>query len=398
MKECRKFRDDGTMYRRGDKMRIINERVDATDIFEKIGENSSEINSDQHGFICELIKEITPKKIIEIGVSGGGTTCVLLNCIQKLGLECEIYSVDYSHTYHCDTSKECGYQIKDAISVLENSECHHLLLGHTIAEKIEEIAVRGSVDLLILDTIHYLPGELLDFIVCFPYLSSNAVVVLDDLIFAHAGENTEAVATKILFDSVTAEKLFPSMITYPNLAAFRINEDTEKYIMDVFSALIIPWSYMLDEKQINAYRDLIKKNYSMEYVDLFEEAIRLNYNTLKNEKAVKEIINDILKCFTLENSIYIYGAGARGNALKKFLEDRGKQIKGFIISDGRKDVIDSDLPVHYLSEIDKDKSFILVAVHSAEVRQLLISREMRYYDISKNVFPFIKDYAELLLR
>ena len=81
----------------------------------------------------------------------------------------------------------CGYQIGQAKKVINDEVEHRLVLGKNIAQVLPEIvdvqhkgtnAFGGGIDLLVLDTIHSLPGELLDYIVCLPFLSSNAVVIL----------------------------------------------------------------------------------------------------------------------------------------------------------------------------------------------------------------------------
>ena len=190
--------------------------LDPIDIFEKIGERKTDLSDVDLGFICGLIKEQRPQKIVEVGVSAGGTSCVILNCLEKLKLESEFYSVDLSYTYHYDPSKRCGYQISDAAKYLNNLERHKLFLGRNIAQVLEN-EIGKDIDMLILDTIHYLPGELLDFLVCLPFLSQYAVVVLDDLTFSHSGENTNAIAKKILYDLIVADKVFPENVVYPNL-------------------------------------------------------------------------------------------------------------------------------------------------------------------------------------
>ena len=45
---------------------------------------------------------------------------------------------------------------------------------------IDEIG--SDIDFLILDTLHIVPGEILDFLVCLPYLTKDAIVVLHDAI------------------------------------------------------------------------------------------------------------------------------------------------------------------------------------------------------------------------
>ena len=378
-------------------MRIEKQEFNAMDIFEKIGECKSELPEKYLGFICQLIKENKPAKILEIGVSGGGTTCVILNCLDKLGLNSEMYSVDLSYTYHYDTSKECGFQIKDAAPYLKSISRHHLLLGRTIAEVLPEITQGEKFDMLILDTIHYLPGELLDFLACFPYLSDDAVVVLDDIIFAHIGENTNAIATRVLFDCVVADKILPECDGIPKLVAFQLNKDTQKYLFNCFSALSFPWDYDMDEQQLSAYRNIIAKEYSEELTYYFEKGIEINKKSLDKKHRIKEEIESILELCS-EHNVLIYGAGQRGKALCSFLQDRGKHIEGFIISDDRnKESINCNMPVYHLSEINEQENrVILVAVANREVIRNLTKSELEFVDTPNYIFPFIKQYCEIL--
>lgn len=48
-------------------------------------------------FLCGLIREMKPKKIVEIGVAAGGTTAIILECLSQLDLNknknTELYSI-----------------------------------------------------------------------------------------------------------------------------------------------------------------------------------------------------------------------------------------------------------------------------------------------------------------
>lgn len=381
--------------------RVVESYLEPIDIFDKIGERKSELPDKELGFICALIKNYRPRKIVEIGVSAGGTSCVILNCLDKLGLSSEVYSVDLSYTYHYDPSKECGYQIKDAAKYLESSKRHKLFLGRTIAEVIEEISVDGPIDFLILDTIHYLPGELLDFLVCLPFLAENAVIVLDDLKFAHTGENTAAIATKILFDVIVADKMYPEGNVYPKLAAFCLNEDTRKYKTDYFSALVTPWWYMVDKREFEPYSNIIKKYYNEEENWLFEEALEINSSTIKRKENVGEDIDRLLRLFDTNTKVFIYGAGKRGSALGKFLADRGKKVAGYIISDGRDKKVSDGMQynVFHLSEVKNflGGGIVIVAAASHEIDNILKDRNINFVRAESSIFPFIKEYCQYLL-
>lgn len=372
--------------------------MDCTDVFNELPEKCmSELPKEMLGFICELIKEKRPKKILEIGVSAGGTTCIIMNCLQKLNLDSEMYSVDLAETYHFDTSKRCGFQIHDASPFLSNINQHHLLLGKTIAERIEDITKDGKIDFVILDTVHYLPGELLDFIACFPYLADDAIVILDDLIFCHTGENTSAVATRVLFDSVVGNKYIPDNAEgWPKMGAFQIGTDTKKYIDNLFCALAHPWGYDMESSQVMAYREIIKEKYTDFQLKMFDDSLALNKQTIDNKENIRGSIKRIIDTFNDVNEVYIYGAGQRGIALCKFLEHQGKNIKGFIVSNGRSEKQCSSMKydIQYIDDIDwKSNTKVLVAVaDDLDIINNLEQKCVDYYNTPNYIYPFIKEY------
>ena len=380
--------------------KTVNAYYEPIDIFQKMGERRSELSDEKLGFICGFIKEKHPQKIVEIGVSAGGTSCVILNCLDKLNMDSEFYSVDISYKCHLDRSKDCGYQIADVAAYLKREKRHKLILGKTIAEVIEEIALNGKIDMLILDTIHYLPGELLDFLVCLPYMSDDAIVVMDDLTFSHRGENTWAIATKVLFDTVTADKYFSPNTYFSDMGAFQIGKDTLKYRTDLFSALMTPWYYTMDEQIEEAYRKIIYMNYTEREQKLFEEALEVNKITLnKRNNRAKEIRKLIDICKSGRKN-FIYGAGARGMALKSFLQDRGG-IEGFIISDDRSkaEFLNLNVPIFHLGEVMQyaNDCNIIVAAGDGDVKKNLEKYSLNYVDTPNWIYPFIKDYVAVLL-
>jgi predicted O-methyltransferase YrrM len=62
----------------------------------------TEMSAFESAFVCGLIKENRPRKILEVGVAAGGTTSIILQCNEDLGLgeECEVFSVDLNELYY----------------------------------------------------------------------------------------------------------------------------------------------------------------------------------------------------------------------------------------------------------------------------------------------------------
>ena len=81
------------------------------DIYDRIDNKDQwvEMSSEQHAFLCGLIKDRRPKKILEIGTSAGGTTAVVLNCCNKLKLDAELYTIDLLRKCWHDEERETGF-------------------------------------------------------------------------------------------------------------------------------------------------------------------------------------------------------------------------------------------------------------------------------------------------
>ena len=110
-------------------------------------EYSAEMSNDQLAFLCGLIEEYRPNKIVEVGVSAGGTTAVILNCISMLKLKPEFYSLDLSTLFYRDQRKQTGYLAEECKKILGSEVKHSLYTGKYAVEYLEEIG--ADIDFLI---------------------------------------------------------------------------------------------------------------------------------------------------------------------------------------------------------------------------------------------------------
>lgn len=140
---------------------------------------------------------------------------------------------------------------------------------------------------MILDTVHTMPGEGLDFLAVLPYLKADAVVVLHDVTYNQISvKNVNGHATTALFSAVTAEKFLDflpynnnSKFVYPNIAAFKVNEQTRANIENIFLTMTLRWAYLPSQGEINLYRAHYQRHYPKELCAIFNEAIKMNlYN------------------------------------------------------------------------------------------------------------------------
>lgn len=349
-----------------------------TEILNKLSEIGTLMSYEQLSYLCGLIKMYKPKKIVEVGVASGGTTAVVLNCIDKLGLECEMHSVEISSVVVGDGEKKSGYLAEECKTMLEHPIKHKLHIG-VLPDFIEEIG--DGIDFLILDTTHQLPGELLDFLVALPYLTENAIVALHDVWLHHweysVSENSQA--TRVLLSAAVGNKLMCNSLPADlNLGTLMLNADTRKYVENIFHALALSWKYIPDAEYLDSCRRCYARYYEERLVTLYDLAVEKNIATKKRvDKIYYNGLSDItgfIEEIRGEKNIYIFGAGLYGKLVHSFLKNIGISIMGFVISDGHKKE-KMDMPVYYVSEVDLTDSVLILAVK--EKTQQIISEMLR---------------------
>jgi predicted O-methyltransferase YrrM len=235
----------------------------------------------ESAFLCGLLRVFKPKKIVEIGVSAGGTTAIILNTLSLLDLEYHLHSIDIFKQYVRDISKPMGYVVNQYLPKLTKNWT--LYLGDVAPVPLRTIG--NQIDFCIIDTQHIIPGEILDFISVFPYLSDNAIVVLHDMTRHYEpqyGTNFHRYATTALFTAIVADKIVLSDICFdkpeglPNIAAFRTTKDTKKYIENIFLALSLPWTYLPDDKHIIDFIKGMINNYEDYLIEYFKIVVNTN--------------------------------------------------------------------------------------------------------------------------
>lgn len=362
-----------------------------------LSENKVEMSEQQSAMLCGLIREYKPQKIVEVGVAGGGTTAIILNCISILEIDTEVYSVDISECYYRKREKKTGYLGEECKMILKNQVNHKFFLGRYLPECIDEIG--KDIDFLILDTMHILPGELLDFIAAFPYLKEGAVVVLHDIFLNYHNNSFYSYATRVLLSSVAGEKIIgrgnDNGYNIVELGAFKITQDTNKYIENVFSALLVTWSYLPEIREIEIYKKCFSKHYGADLIEEFEMAVELNRNAvLQKQSAGKKALHGVYKFLNRIKSkehIFIYGCGNFGIKLCNFLEEFGIAVEGYVVSDNQKKP-NLDREIKFISEIEKEKATIILGVSTLKQREIcegmVISAD--WIPVDEEVLYFLK--------
>lgn len=247
-----------------------------------------EMTDFESAFLCGLIRYKRPRKIVEVGVAGGGTTAIILKCLELLNIQdtCEVYSVDKLEKFYRGHGEPTGYLAEKSLNRKDVKFKHTFLFGKLLPEVLDEIG--NDIDFVILDTEHSVPGEILDFLAVLPYLKQSACVVLHDLAANHIGRNHEAYVTQLLLSCVVADKYLnfsdDRNLGYPNIGAFDVNTETREHIADVFLCLLITWYKIKSEDVYQKYIYFYKSHYSTELTSLFEKIYHIQVNTCHKKK------------------------------------------------------------------------------------------------------------------
>lgn len=363
---------------------------------DKLGDAVSvaEMTRWESGFLCGLLKKFRPKKILEVGVSGGGTSVIIRKALEMLGLdETAHFSGDLAEKYYrkSNSDLETGYQYAVACKEgLISGGNHKFFTGKYLPEYIDEIG--EGIDFVILDTVHSAPGELLDLLAVLPYLAGTAVVVFHDLAIDHANPFRQFYSiNKCLFDSLDGEKYFnvlgndidaEMLYGYSDIGAVVI-KDKENSIRDLFSMLGLPWAYMLPEKELALYRQKYSEHYGHGYIELLDLIVKVQEHTWKGHSPEgKQQLIDGFKEKISGKKAYLYGTGKRGKRLHHYMKMIGGTAAGWVVSDGyRSEKYLDGLPVYTLSELSalEDEKMVIAASTFSNVIENIEKSGMEYY-------------------
>lgn len=270
--------------------------------------------------------------------------------------------------------------------------------GGVLPEYVEKIG--NDIDFLILDTVHFVPGELLDFLVCLPHLKDGAIVLLHDIIMNHLGNFTEAFATRLLYSLVAAQKIKyeenSNLYRCQGMGAFIVDKDTRKYADNIFHALMVTWNYIPENAQLLLYRENLNRYYHRELIEEFDRAIVMNKETLLRKKSnfergLQEIFGLLCQLQQRKN-IFIYGCGKYGLQLYNLFKRFGIEIEGFVISDDQTKPF-MQQRVEYFSCIDTKQCTLVLGMSASNQKKLpnsVFEIEDNLICVSDDVLHFLR--------
>jgi predicted O-methyltransferase YrrM len=301
-------------------------QVFENNIYEKLTDRDlqySEMPDVERRFVNGLVRYFRPRRLLEIGVARGGGSVVLLNAIADMRGR-TLVSIDAMTEYYADSGFEVGFSAlekyrdrmlgavtpdenKCEVSYSETGKCSdgekqwQLITGKDPAEVMDVIGTARKFDFAVLDSAHIHPVESLNFLTFLPYLADDAIVVIQDIGFwawqirslresFYQGLHRFpflSFANKLLFDTVSADKItlpineYPERMPFSNIGAFQINRDTWRYLDNVFSMLAFPWGIV--PPRIGAVAKFIHKHYEQKHIDMFDRALAMNSILASNQ-------------------------------------------------------------------------------------------------------------------
>ena len=257
-------------------LNYITPTKDENDILNRLNQKYIEVaegSSYEREFLNALILRTKPQKALEVGVSSGASSVVMANALKETGGT--LLSIDLLKTYYRDPSKPCGFIIDEYPELKNNCKQY---LGMLACNFLDEIG--NGIDFAFIDTAHIFPGELLDFLMVFPYLSPNATVVFHDtflnLIMPDV-YHEKATVTGALCSAITGEKYQP-WIDYDkhpghaisNITAIKLTPETGQRLWEVFNLLCHTWEYPLSEEHLAQLVRHFEKWYPKEAIEFFK--------------------------------------------------------------------------------------------------------------------------------
>jgi len=249
-------------------------------------------------FLNGIIRRIKPKKILEIGVSAGGSSSIILNAIKDIP-KAKLYSVDRYKKWYKNNHKEVGWLVKEYFPELLDKWI--LFTGGNVAEYIDYIG--NNIDLVYIDTIHRTPGEMINWLEVLPFLKKDAVVIFHDVFLMFIGDYSKKPNTNFsnnqLICYIRGKLILPAYgnkVFDRNIAAIKLEKNQKDYYEQYFLALGNQWHYLPNQQDFEILRKHFLKYYGKIFAEIFEEAyeknnIRLKEKNITNNISYNEFIN-----------------------------------------------------------------------------------------------------------
>lgn len=295
-------------------------------------------------FLDDMVREIDPLEIIEIGVASGCSSAVLLRALDSLEGERRLHSFDIADCCYFAKDRAVGAAVDELAADYTRHWRLHTGGGATDAARL---LAGHSIPLIFIDADHRHPYPTLDLLGVLPAVSENAWVILHDITLE---EKWQVFGPKYLYAGWTGEKRTP--YAGCNIGAIRLNGCHRKTHYQCENILRMPWQTTVENTLLRSLR-----------VDSY-----LNINTDAFSRVLEQRLEEVDRS---KRPIMIWGAGSAGRACFRALIARKHLPVGFIDSDHAK--VGSEIegnPVHGPQVLHQKGLQPFIVIASTYVREI----------------------------
>jgi len=235
--------------------------------------HKSEMSYKDRAFLNGIIRKTKPKTIVEIGLSAGGSTCVILNAIRDME-NTKLYSFDYNTIWYRDldigqdNGRKTGFLVNQ---IVPNLVSKWELFTGGIPAKYFDALPKDGIDICFIDTAHFNPGEHLNILEILPFMKKNGIIIYHDTAYhslCHAVGTTNCISINTLNGKRILLKSEKTM-GLPNISAVILDENIENIFFALFSNLSLPWAYKITDDDFIEMFKHFSKYYSQDLVRIY---------------------------------------------------------------------------------------------------------------------------------
>jgi len=255
--------------------------------------SKSEMSYKDRAFLNGIIRKTKPKTIVEIGLSAGGSTCVILNAISDVEGS-KLYSFDYNTDWYRQkgqkNSRKTGFLVKEIIPKLLSK--WELYTGGTACKYFDEVLPENGIDLCLIDTVHSNPGEHLNILEVLPYMKKAGIIIYHDTVYHTFRNNVYGTTCCSSINALNGKRIIlksEKTMGLPNISGIVLDENINEMLWALFSNLSLPWAYKISDEDFIEMFKHFSKYYEKDLIRIFAYYCYFYMNSeFKNKKLIAE--------------------------------------------------------------------------------------------------------------
>jgi len=231
----------------------------------------SEMSYKDRAFLNGIIRKTKPETIVEIGLSAGGSTCVILNAIRDME-KTKLYSFDYNTIWYRDNCKDkgrkTGFLVEQIVPDLASK--WELYIGGVPCKYFDNIPKDG-IDICFIDTVHFNPGEHLNILEVLPFMKKNGIIIYHDTAY-HSLTGADGITNLVSINTLNGKRILlksEQTMGLPNIGAIILDENVENMLFALFSNISLPWCYKITNEDFVEMFKHFSKYYSKDLVQIY---------------------------------------------------------------------------------------------------------------------------------